>query len=105
MKYIKTKSFQALIQSFFEQHLAIERNASANTVEAYRDAIKLFLNYASCSKGCTPDQLDHNVLEAKNVRAFLDWLQKKRNCGERTRNHRLAVLEAFARFGHVQLSR
>ncbi len=98
MRTTKEKSFQVLVQSFFEQHLAIERNAGANTVAAYRDAIKLYLNYSSCSMGCTPDQLDHNALDAKNVRAFLDWLHKERGCGERTRNHRLAILKAFARF-------
>ncbi len=92
------KNFQTLVQDFFRQHLAIECNAGTNTVAAYRDAIKLFLNYTSSSMGCSPDQLDHNALEAENIRSFLDWLQKERGCCERTRNHRLAILKAFARY-------
>ena len=93
-----TKTLQALVQDFFTEHLAAERNAGANTVAAYRDAIKLFLNYTSSSLGCTPDQLDHSAVDPENIRSFLAWLQKERGCGQRTRNHRLAVLKAFARY-------
>jgi site-specific recombinase XerD len=91
-----SKTFQALVQDFFDRHLAVERNAGVNTVAAYRDAIKLFLNYTADSMECTPDQLDHSALDAENVCSFLAWLQKERGCGERTRNHRLATLKAFA---------
>ncbi len=40
-------SVQQLVQDFFEKHLTIERNASDNTVLAYRDAFKLFLHHAA----------------------------------------------------------
>lgn len=91
-------TLQALVQGFFEQHLTIERNASRNTVLAYRDALKLFLRYSSSTRGCSPDRLDHSVLGPSLVRAFLGWLDRERHCGPRTRNHRLAALKAFARY-------
>lgn len=91
-------SIQQLVQDFFEKHLAIERNACRNTVLAYRDALKLFLQHAAERIGCTVDQLDHAVLEVDVVRSFLRWLEKARQCGPRTRNHRLAVIKAFARY-------
>jgi site-specific recombinase XerD len=89
---------QALVQDFFVQHLTIERNASRHTVAAYRDAMKLFLRYASSAAGCDPDQLDHSVLDIHTVRGFLDWLQRERQCGARTRNQRLAAIKSFARY-------
>ena len=91
-------TFQMLVQNFFVQYLAIERNASGNTIAAYRDAIKLFLRYLAETTGCSPDQVDHSVLATENVRGFLGWLQRERRCSARTRNHRLAALKAFARY-------
>ncbi len=91
-------SFQQLIQDFFEKHLTVERNASRNTVLAYRDGLKLFLLHAAQQKGCSADQLDATILDVDTVRCFLAWLEEERKCGARTRNHRLAVLKAFARY-------
>ena len=98
MTRYKSQTFQALVQEFFVTHLAIERQAGKNTITAYRDAIKLFLTYASSQQGSTPDQLDHTVLEIDTIRSFISWLQQERGCGERTRNHRLAVLKSLARY-------
>ncbi len=91
-------SLQKLVQDFFETHLTTERNASRNTVLAYRDGIRLFFRHASQSRGCSADELDPTVLDVEIVRSFLEWLEKERQCGARTRNHRLAVLKAFARY-------
>ncbi len=100
MKVSKTAivSLQQLVQDFFEKHLTIERNASRNTVLAYRDALKLFLHHAAERMGCAVDQLDHAILDVDVVRSFLAWLEKQRKCGARTRNHRLAAIKAFARY-------
>ncbi len=91
-------SIQHLVQDFFEKHLSIERNASRNTMLAYRDALKLFLSYAAQRFECAVDQLDHQILDDDVVRSFLDWLEEKRKCGARTRNQRLAAIKSFARY-------
>lgn len=91
-------TLQALVQDFFEKHLTIERHASRHTVFAYRDSLKLFLRYAAERAGCTADRLDYGVLDVEVVCSFLLWLEKQRHCGPRTRNHRLAVIKAFARY-------
>lgn len=88
----------ALIQRFFQEHLIVERNASTNTVLAYRDAIKIFLCYASRTRGCSPDALDHEAFDVSTVRAFLVHLDTERGSATRTRNQRLAALKAFARY-------
>lgn len=91
-------SIQQLVQDFFEKHLTIERNASRNTVMAYRDALKLFLNYAAQRFQCSVDELDHQILDIDVVNSFLRWLENERKCGARTRNHRLAAIKAFVRY-------
>ena len=91
-------SMQTHVQDFFEQHLSIERNASRNTVLAYRDSFKQFLNYAATRDAVSVDSLDHSVFDVDSVRSFLRWLQEERNCGARSRNLRLAALKAFARY-------
>ena len=91
-------SVQQLVQDFFEKHLTIERNVRRNTVLAYRDAIRLFLHHATQRFECAVDQLDHAILDVDVVRSFLRWLEKERKCGARTRNQRLAVIKAFARY-------
>ncbi len=100
MKPLKpaTVSLQQLVQNFFEKHLVIERNASRNTVLGYRDALKLFLLHAAQQKRCSADRLDATILDVDIVRCFLTWLEQERKCSPRTRNHRLAVLKAFARY-------
>jgi len=90
-------TLQALVQNFFTQHLTVERQASRNTVLAYRDALKLFLGHAAKRRDCGSDQLDHTALDVDMVRSFLDDLHK-RECGPRTRNQRLAAIKTFARF-------
>lgn len=91
-------SLQRLVQDFFEKHLSVERHASRNTILAYRDSIKLFLHHAAHKLGRTADELDSTALDVDTVRSFLEWLQSERQCGARTRNHRLAALKAFARY-------
>lgn len=88
----------SLIQSFFQEHLIVERNASPNTVLAYRDAMKLFLRHASRICACSPDELAHEVFDAPTVRAFLVHLDAERGTAPRTRNQRLAALKAFAKY-------
>lgn len=91
-------SLQALVQDFFEKHLPTERNASRNTVLAYRDALKLFFRFASTRLRRSPEQLDHAALDVAVVRSFLEHLERKRGSGPSTRNHRLAAIKAFARY-------
>jgi len=91
-------SLQRLVQDFFEKHLPVERHASRNTILAYRDSIKLFFQHAAGRRACTADELDFTALDVDTVRSFLEWLHSERECGARTRNHRLAAIQAFARY-------
>jgi len=88
----------ALLQAFFQDSLARQRNASINTIKSYRDTWKLFLRFLSQSAGKAPDQLGLEDLTAEIVLAFLDDLETSRHCTTRTRNQRLAALRNFFRY-------
>jgi site-specific recombinase XerD len=86
------------IRNFFEQHLVSERGLSGHTTLAYRDAWKLFLDFACRHhrKACTDLVLED--LTADTVRRFLDHLERERDNSVPTRNHRLAAIHAFFRY-------
>ena len=50
----KPPSFASLIQQFFTEYLVAQRAVSPRTVACYRDALMLFLDFASHKLGKTP---------------------------------------------------
>jgi integrase/recombinase XerD len=86
------------LQAFFTQRLAGQRQASTNTVAAYRDAWRLLLGYAQDRTGKQPCQLDLADLDAPFVADFLDHLERERGNSIRTRNARLAAIRSFFRY-------
>jgi site-specific recombinase XerD len=88
----------ALITDFFVRHLASERNVSAHTTIAYRDAVKLFLRFASMRCHREIDELTISDLSADAVLEFLADLETHRGNAVRTRNARLAALQTFFRY-------
>lgn len=98
MRKLKQKPLPALVQAFFQRYLIAERDVSPNTVRSYRDTLKLFLRFAAKMRGCTPEELTIDAMEADVVRAFLRWGETERANKARTRNQRLAALKTFFRF-------
>lgn len=86
------------LQAFFTERLIAQRHASGHTILAYRDTLRLLLNYAASSLGRAPSQLDLADLEAPLIAAFLDHLERDRGNSVRTRNARLAAIHSLFRF-------
>ena len=86
-----------LIQAFFQHFLVAQRGLSPNTIVAYRDGIKLFLNFAAGRLQKPVDKLTVEDFHDKLVVAFLDNLETSRGNSTRTRNARLAALHALFR--------
>jgi len=86
------------IRGFFEQHLLSQRGLSGHTVLAYRDAMKLFLEFVGRRhrKACTALTLED--LTADTVRAFMEHLERVRKNSVPTRNARLAAIHAFCNY-------
>jgi len=86
------------LQAFFTQRLISQRQASSNTVAAYRDAWRLLLRHAQDRIGKQPCQLDLADLDAPFIAGFLDHLEHDRGNSVRTRNARLAAIRSFFRY-------
>jgi site-specific recombinase XerD len=87
------------VQSFFVDYLERARGCSPCTLASYRDALRLFFEYAAHAKGVPVDRLRLVDFDSDLVLEFLDQLECKRHNSVSTRNCRLAALHSF--FVHV----
>jgi site-specific recombinase XerD len=94
----KPPSFPALVQQFFTLYLLNQRAMSPNTVAAYRDALVLFLDFASQRLGKAPTVLSLSDITPELIVSFLDHLEQQRHNTVQTRNLRLVALRAFLKF-------
>jgi integrase/recombinase XerD len=90
------------VQAFFTQRLARERHASPHTIAAYRDTLRLLLQFAAKRCGREPALLDITDLDATTVAAFLDHLETERGNSARTRNARLAAIHSLYRYAALR---
>ena len=95
---MKPTDFSVHLTAFLTHHLASQRNLSANTVRAYRDAFALFLRFCRDQRGIAPERLRLKHIDVPLVEAFLDHLEDDRHVSIGTRNHRLAALHSFFRY-------
>jgi integrase/recombinase XerD len=86
------------LEAFFTERLVHQRQASPNTIAAYRDAWRLLLVFAHERTGTQPCDLDLADLDAPLIAAFLDHLETDRRNSVRTRNARLAAIRSLFRF-------
>ena len=83
------------LQAFFTDRLTQQRQASPRTIEAYRDTLKLLLQFVHQQSGKTPSQLDWDDLDATLIAAFLNHLEIQRHNSVRTRNVRLTAIRSL----------
>ncbi|MEP7021750.1 MAG: tyrosine-type recombinase/integrase [Pseudonocardiales bacterium] len=93
------------LQSFFTDRLARHRQASPHTIAAYRDTLRLLLQFLQQRTGIAPARLDWADLDADTICAFLDHLEADRRNSARTRNARLTAIRslfAYAALRHPE---
>ena len=83
------------LASFLREHLPKERRASQHTCEAYAQSFQLLLGFAAARLKITPAKIEIERLDASLILTFLEHLEKKRGNSVRTRNARLAAINAF----------
>jgi integrase/recombinase XerD len=93
-----TNPLPRLIERFFGQRLARQRNVSPHTIASYRDTFKLFLKFAHRRTGKFPSALRLEDFDAELVVAFLDDLDSERRASPATYNLRLTAIRVFFRF-------
>lgn len=91
-------TFPAIVQQFFTEYLVAQRAVSPRTVACYRDAITLFLDFASTRIGKEPTAMQLADITPELILAFLAHLEQERHNSVRSRNLRLTALRALLRF-------
>lgn len=92
---VRTDELLSLTQSFFREHLECTYGASAHTVRAYRDALRLFFCFLATTQGTSVAKLKLADLNVQAVKAFLWHLESQRANSVATRNCRLTALRSF----------
>ena len=80
------------VRSFFEDHLTCRRNVSANTIQSYRDGLKLWLRFAGQYTQRAVSKLRVTDITETLVIDFLTDLETTRGNSIQTRNHRLVAI-------------
>ncbi len=83
------------LQAFFTDRLISQRDASPNTIAAYKTGLRLVLTFAAQHTAKGPSALDIAELDAPLVAAFLDHLERDRHNSVTTRNSRLAAIHSL----------
>lgn len=99
---MNTPNFAALLESFFTERLMKQRNASPNTIKAYRDTFHLFVEFMQRRLRKAPSKIDFRAIDAPLIAEFLDEMEKIRNVTARSRNARLAAIRSFFRYAALE---
>jgi len=92
----------ASLESFFIDRLAKQRQVSAHTIAAYRDTMRLLLDFMTSRTGKRASRLDWDDLDVEAVSAFLDHLQTDRGNSARTRNARLTAIRSLVHYASLR---
>ena len=95
---MKTHQLPIYLQRFFSERLAMQLNASPNTVASYRDTFRLLLKYAADRLGRAPTALQIADIDADLVGDFLTFVETRRGNGARSRNTRLSAIRSFFKY-------
>jgi len=81
----------------FLEHLSLNRNASAHTVDAYQSDVSQFLGFAARARGCEPADLEPAHLDLATIRAFMAELYRLGHARSSV-SRKLSALRAFGRY-------
>jgi integrase/recombinase XerD len=91
-----------LLEAFFTERLACQRDASAHTIASYRDSFRLLLTFLNEHTGKAPSKLQLEDLDPTRITAFLSYLENERSNSARTRNARLTAIHSFFHYAALK---
>ena len=94
---MKNTDFATHLGRYFTRYLPNERGSSPQTIDSYRYAFILFLEYME-TNGVSPEKMTIADFTRDNIRGFLEWLESIRGNSPATRNYRLAAMKGFVHY-------
>lgn len=90
-----TPPLGAVLSSFFNDHLKLQKGLRPNSITSYADAMRLLLQFAATAGRKKITQIGLGDLNADVVSRFLNSLEENRSNVAQSRNQRLAALRTF----------
>lgn len=98
MKKVKDARLFEAMKTFLTEYLPNIRALSPHTVQAYKDALNLYLLFIKEKKHKELSQIRFDDFTAENLLKFLQWLEMERKCSVSTRNQRLIAIQVFCKY-------
>lgn len=95
---MKTTDFAKHLSRYFTQYLPNERGSSPQTIDSYRYAFILYLEYMESKRSIRPEKMTLRDFTRESIRGFLEWLENERDNSPSTRNYRLAAMKGFVHY-------
>ena len=95
---MKTTDFSRYLTKYFTKYLPNECGSSPQTIDSYRTAFILYLEYTESSEGINAEKITVKDFTKESVIGFLNWLEEDRENSRSTRNHRLAAIKSFVHY-------
>jgi site-specific recombinase XerD len=93
-----TACFSELLQAFFNDYLPHQRALSPRTIESYRDALRLLVEFIESRDGKSSVRVELADLTPELIHGFLTHLEQVRHNSVHSRNIRLAAVRGFLKF-------
>jgi site-specific recombinase XerD len=87
-----------LIGDWINNYLPSMKARSVKTIEAYENAISLYLTFLETEKIVSELKIIPDSFCYKNIERWLIWIRDVRNCCPATCNNRLAAIRAFLKY-------
>ena len=99
MKYKRkeTSDFWLFARRYLHDYMPITRNLSDKSVEAYKQSLKVYLQFLETEKGLVNEKVNFDSFTRANIKEFIDWLTKK-NCSAKTINLRITAIRSFLKY-------
>ena len=95
---MKSTDFGTFLGKYFTRYLPNERGSSPQTIDSYRNAFLLYLEYMEAIEGKKPEKLKIKDYTRESVLGFWHWLEKESGNSPVTHNYRLAAMKGFVHY-------
>ena len=94
---MKSSDFSFYIRKYLTHYLPTEKNFDSNTIDTYRTAFILLLQYLE-TQNLKAEYVELKDITRAQIIGFLDWLEEEKGNAVTTRNNRLAAIHSFFRY-------
>ena len=100
---IRDPELYRLMKHFLTAYLPDTKQKSAHTIQAYRDALNLYMRFLESVKSIKLKDVCVSDFSQENISAFLKWLHEKRGNESTTMSCRLEFIAEYAKLQGIKM--